>query len=128
MEEKFNRIEWQIRVKVPPWPLCSALAILLSGLNFPSLFTKFSALIFVFLGFFPFCSVKIGAFPHLYHTIGGGNAAIPCQTNVCYYSQSPIFFFFIVVIIIIWPNFISAVEFKGFGLWLDSPIRYKQVS
>jgi hypothetical protein len=37
-------------------------------------------------------------------------------------------FFFIVVIIIIWPNFISAVEFEGFGLWLDSPIRYKQVS
>ncbi|XP_073263472.1 uncharacterized protein [Populus alba] len=47
----------------------------------PLFFTKFSALIFVFLGFFPFCSVKIGAFPHLYHTIGGGDAAIPCQTN-----------------------------------------------
>ncbi|KAJ6945142.1 hypothetical protein NC651_000242 [Populus alba x Populus x berolinensis] len=25
---------------------------------------------------------QIGAFPHLYHTIGGGDAAIPCQTNL----------------------------------------------
>ncbi|KAJ6307312.1 hypothetical protein OIU76_017162 [Salix suchowensis] len=27
-------------------------------------------------------SIKIGAFPHLYHVNGGGDAAIPCQTHM----------------------------------------------